>query len=349
MTVKISGFMTIKNEWPLAAVSIAHALINNVDNMYVVDNGSQDGTWQGLKILQEIFPNRLDLIYYESDEFNQRAIAHSLGHLANSDESHWGVFLDADEFLIYENPKVSFRQFLSMTNLDWTALVVDVENWIPTVGFQEDDLEAFTGIKYRSENYYRWDQLEQFRSESLAGECYWQTWKTQHKVLINMNCHKRLGHAAHQVDFGDGEWMTRHDSGTAEGSKGWGLSIAHLPYTSTKRLKNRLVLNHTEKYAENTRFFNGRDFDSASENFINALIDENSKLFKDSLEQKRIIWDTRFSESVKSAFPPLTARWQEIISACYVESNMPDNSFSKLVEMSAEYLEILDFVWKGKR
>jgi len=94
MKIKIIGFMTIKNEWPLAAVSIAHALINHVDKMYVVDNGSRDGTWQGLKILQEVFPDRLIAIYYESEMYNQKAISHALSHLESGQESQhtWGSF-----------------------------------------------------------------------------------------------------------------------------------------------------------------------------------------------------------------------------------------------------------------
>jgi hypothetical protein len=348
--MKITGFMTIKNEWPLAAVSISHALINHVDQMYIVDNGSQDGTWQGLKILQEIFPNRIHVFYYESEEFNQKAIAHSIAHLATREvgQPHWGIFLDADEFLIFNN-KVNLHEFLRVTNLDWHSLIVDVLNYIPPLGFREDELDMYPLIEYKVKQYFEYIQRDEFLQKAEAGKVYWEQWKTQSKVIINLNIHKLLGHAAHQVEYGDGSWMIRHDEGTAVGADEWGLFIAHLPYTSEKRIHNRISLKHTEQAGNSTRFFMNKDFDSTSRYILNAVVDKDSKLFADSITLDHLVMDLLLSESVKSVFPLLKPRWKEIISAPYVVADTDVYNFASLVEMSADYILVADKLWRGGR
>jgi len=338
--------MTIKNEWPLAAVSISHALINNVDEMYVVDNGSQDGTWQGLKILQEIFPNRIHVRYYESEEFNQKAITHALAHLAKSEEKqpHWGIFLDADEFLVYTN-QIDFREFLRATNRDWHSLVVDIRNYIPPLGFREDEVDLYPQIEYKVKQYFKYIQRDEFLQKAEAGEVYWEQWQTQSKVLVNLDIHKQLGHGAHQVEYGDGSWMDRHDTGTAAGADQWGLFVAHLPYTSEKRIHNRISLKHSEKAGNSTRFFINKDFDTASRYILNAVVDKNSKLFSDSITLDYIVLDGQFSESVKSVFPLLKPRWEEIVSAPYFKNDSIHNNFAFVVDMAASYIEMLDRFW----
>jgi hypothetical protein len=344
--VKISGFMTMKNEWPLAAVSVAHALINSVDKMYVVDNGSQDGTWQGLKILQEIFPDRLDLIYYESEEFNQKAIAHSLAHVIEKadKESGWGIFLDADEFLIYNNA-VEFRTFLEMISLNWHSLVIEVQNYIPPSDFQENVLSMYSNIQYRPNLYFTYYELDGFREEATAGNFYWQQRQTQSKVIYRMNLHKELGHAAHQIEYGTGVRMISHDQKTAHGADNWGLFLAHLPYTSLKRLTNRTSVKHTEKSGDKFRFFKDASEDKLLKYFENMTINVDSDLFTNSISSGNVKMDTLFSESIKGVFPVLSDRWEEIISTQHVVAEADKYNFASLVEMSADYIVLMDKLW----
>lgn len=49
---RIIGLLKVKNEWPLLAVTLTHALRNHVDAVYVLDHGSTDGTAAGLAALQ---------------------------------------------------------------------------------------------------------------------------------------------------------------------------------------------------------------------------------------------------------------------------------------------------------
>jgi hypothetical protein len=349
MKIKIIGFMTIKNDWPLAAVAIAHALINHVDKMYVTDNGSRDGTWQGLKILQEVFPDRLIAIYYESEMYNQKAISHALSHLESGQESQhtWGIFLDADEFLIFNNPK-PLKEFLSQVDLCWNAIISDLINYIPPIGFQEEDLDSYASINVRASVIHQFaNERDLFRSRAEGGEIYWQNWKTKHKVLLRQEAWKRLGYGGHQVEYGDGKWMESHDSRTAVGAETYGLFRAHLPFTSLRRLKNRSLLNHSDVKGNGSRFFLNKDLDSLIRTFSQMEINKNSELYIDSLAEGRIVMDDRFSQSITSVFPMLKPRWEELVSAPFVKSETNDKAFASLVGMAAEYIQILDELWNA--
>jgi glycosyltransferase involved in cell wall biosynthesis len=341
--------MTIKNEWPLAAVSISHALINHVDKIYVVDNGSQDGTWQGLKILQDIFPDRIVVIYYESELFNQRAISHALGHLEyiQDNQLHWAITLDADEFLVKKFPE-PLKEYLEIASESWNSIALMVENFIPSVDFQEDDLNSFQMIEYKTQSYFDYYQLQNFDLQARAGKLYWQQRRTQSKLFYDLKLRKRLGHACHQVEYGNCIRMITHDPGTAINTSAGLFFIAHLPYTSLRRLKNRTVLRHTEKSGEEFRFFLNDDVNSLESLFTNMTIDKNSKFFSNSLSTENVIKDSSFSETIVSVFPVLGPRWQEIVLAPSVKSESSNQQFALLVDMAAEYIAIADKLWLEK-
>ena len=53
--VRINAVYVVKYEWPLLAVTISHALTHYADKVLVIDTGSQDGTFQGIKVLQSLW------------------------------------------------------------------------------------------------------------------------------------------------------------------------------------------------------------------------------------------------------------------------------------------------------
>ena len=338
--------MTIKNEWPLAAVSIAYALINHVDKMYVVDNGSRDGTWQGLKILQEIFPDRLVVFYYESEYYDQKAISHALGHMGSyqEDQAHWALSLDADEFLIKNFPE-TLKEYLEKASSSWHSVELEVFNYIPPQGFQDCDLDSYAMIEFTVRSYSQFISAEEFKTQARAGKLYFQQYKTGGKVAFKMELHKRLGHAAHQIDYGDAIRYQIHDSRTATLTQRDLLYLAHLPYTSLKRLGNRTRLRHTETPESPFRFFRGDNIDDLSDVLASITIDKSSQLFHNSLETESVVIDNRFSESIKSVFPVLGPRWQEIVSAPYIKGESSNQQFALFVDMAAEYIELLDMLW----
>ena len=342
--------MTIKNEWPLAAVSISHALVHTVDKMYVVDNGSQDGTWQGLKILQEIFPDRLTVLYYESDTYNQKAITHALSQLEPYDKNQpkWGFFIDADEFNVFQG-EIPLKLFLARTSLDWHSLVIELFNYIPPSEFQENDLDSYLEISYKAEALYRYrNELDLFKIRARNQEIYWQNWLTPHKVIVKQEYWKNLGYGGHAIEYGDGSYWQEHDSGTASGANNYKFFRAHLPYTSIQRLSNRAKLNHSDKDGDHQRFFLQNDHDLLIRHYSTMVIDKNSNLFTDSLESGLISKDNRLAESISSVFPVLKPRWEELISAQYVRADSTSLNFALLVDMAADYIEKLDNLWRPK-
>jgi len=348
--MKVIGSMVIKNEWPLAAVSISYALINHVDKMYVVDNGSQDGTWQGIKILQKLFPERLVVIYYESDVFNQQAISHALGHLISSqhNEEYWVLAHDADEFLVTQFSD-SLGEYLEVANNQWNSIFVPVENYIPPMDFQDDNLDLYAQIEYQVALYSLYGNAREFNIKARAGEVYWQQYKTEGKVAYNKVIHKRIAHGSHQVLYGDAIRWVAHDSGTASSTTKNLFYLAHLPYTSKKRLSNRTKLRHSEKEGEPGRFFKN-DQDTDITKFLeNMTINKESKLFADSLAMGNVTIDNVFSDNILSVFPVLGPRWREIVSAPSVRNESSNQQFALLVDMAAGYIDIADRLWRENR
>jgi hypothetical protein len=347
--MKISGFMIIKNEWPLAAVSISHALIHTLDKIYVVDNGSSDGTWKGLKILQEIFPDRIFPVYYESSVFNQKAIHHALSHLVpRDDDDHWGIFLDADEFTVWSN-SLPFREFLKTVNLNWGALIVDLENYIPHIDFSDCDLRSYGEIKFQARSLYQFAyERKEFIEKANAKEIYWQNFRTLSKVILRDMFWKRLGYGGHQVEYGDGKHLSAHDSMTAYGSKNYGLFRAHLPYTSLARLQNRATFNYSAELANSSNIFTGTNAEDLEKVFSNMVLDQNSLLFSNAIDSQSIYIDNNFSQSFEAVISILESSWQEIVSAHKVVAEPSEINFSVLVDMAAQYIDLLDLQWSSR-
>jgi hypothetical protein len=288
------------------------------------------------------------VIYYESEYYDQKAISHALGHLGSDQEkqAHWALSLDADEFLIKNFPE-TLKEYVEKASSQWHSIALAVENYIPPQGFQDDDLDLYPMIEFKVCSYTKFSALKEFETQARAGKLYWQQRRTDTKVIFEQELHKRLGHGSHQIEYGDSVRMTSHDPHTASLLQTDLLYVAHLPYTSLKRLSNRIGLRYTDNPESPARFFRGDAIDNVKNFLANMSIDQSSQLFSDSLATGSLVKDNRFSESVKSVIPMLEPRWTELVSAPYVKSESNDQAFVSLVGMAAEYIEILDELWGG--
>jgi hypothetical protein len=289
------------------------------------------------------------VIYYESEYYDQKAISHALGHLGFDQEkqAHWGLSLDADEFLIKNFPE-TLKEYVERASSEWHSIVFDVVNYIPPQGFQDCGLDLYAKIEFAVRSYSQSISAEEFKTQARDGKLYWQQYKTGGKVTYKMELHKRLGHGSHQIDYGDAIRYQTHDSGTASLFKTDLIYMAHLPYSSLKRLSNRTQLRHTESPENPFRFFRGANSDDLSDVLANVTIDKSSQLFSDSLATESVVVDNRFSDSIKSVIPVLEQRWEELVSAPYVKSESNDKTFVSLVGMAADYIEIMDKLWRDK-
>jgi Glycosyl transferase family 2 len=98
--VEIFGVCVARNEWPMLAVTITHALLNGCDQVLLIDNGSTDDTLRGLEVLRDgEFSDRIHVVSYKG-VYKQAAITGAAMQLARRMGANYLLPFDADEFLV---------------------------------------------------------------------------------------------------------------------------------------------------------------------------------------------------------------------------------------------------------
>lgn len=230
--------MVVRNEWPLLALSLSHALQNYACCAYVVDTGSSDGTRDGLNLISEIFPGRIKTFSCVDREFDQAAITNIFIDVSNQTQPRWSIVLDGDEFLYLPNYG-SLLTSLGSIGEEWEALELSVVNYALGTLYRETEIESIVENSYQVSIRTRgFAALEQHRREWAAELAIPQNQGTMPKLLFRNNSHYFTGPGNHQFLFGDGIDWRRHDSRVAT-APDWGWKILHLPYTTLSRFMQR--------------------------------------------------------------------------------------------------------------
>lgn len=145
---RIIGLLKVKNEWPLVAVTLMHALRNHVDAVYVLDHGSSDGTAAGLAALQASpWGERIHVVRFDEEAFIEEAFMNVLVEVAQASEPDWIYPFDADEILIAPS---GLRELISSLPDTIHALHYQVENWLSAPEFDESELNHYRQLRVRS-------------------------------------------------------------------------------------------------------------------------------------------------------------------------------------------------------
>jgi glycosyltransferase involved in cell wall biosynthesis len=156
--MKIYAICLVKNEVDVIRQSLLHASAY-CERLYVLDNGSDDGTWEAVVSLsaenENVVPFGRTFVPFDN---NLRGIVYDAIHSQLSNEDWW-LLLDADEFLA-EDPRGVIAEAASIG--------ADVINaWQALFYFTEVDLRAYeAGEDSREKSiverrrYYRIDEQE---------------------------------------------------------------------------------------------------------------------------------------------------------------------------------------------
>lgn len=145
----VHGFMALKDEWPLCALSISHALEHHVDDLLVLDHGSGAATVAGLAALVLHYGDRLTVLRLTDLPFWQAEITTEVLHRIDAAPDDWLYVLDADEFMLVDGQR-SLADVLGDQPSDVTSVRYEIDNWVSTVDFDEADLDAYLGLEARS-------------------------------------------------------------------------------------------------------------------------------------------------------------------------------------------------------
>ena len=148
--MKIFGVSVVKNEWPLIAVSVAHALANDCDEVIVIDNGSTDFTLQGLQNLRDlVFGGRLHIFQYPG-KYVQASITGAAIQLARHLGADYVLAFDADEFLIIQGDDNLSEVLTQAPEIDLAdSIQIHLQNFVVPNYFDEYDLSSYSEIVTR--------------------------------------------------------------------------------------------------------------------------------------------------------------------------------------------------------
>ena len=149
MKIKVAGIVQCKNEWPLIALSITHALINHVDEVYVLNDSSTDETYDGLLKLEKYFAGRITIINQSDTDFNQLVETNIIIDIARKSTPDWFYVFDSDEFLMTKNG-CSLKEVLCNTPINCCAIKYSLSNFVSTRSFCDWNLHEFYKICYES-------------------------------------------------------------------------------------------------------------------------------------------------------------------------------------------------------
>ena len=148
--VRVCGIIQARDEWPLLALSVTHALLRHADEVYVLDHGSVDGTRDGLRGLSRRWPDRLHVVESHRDEFWQEASLSVLLGLCSASAPDWVYVFDADEFLLQRDPAVGLPQVLASLDKDCVSVRYEVQNWVAPADFDHNRIEDYARLRARS-------------------------------------------------------------------------------------------------------------------------------------------------------------------------------------------------------
>jgi len=349
--IKVNAVYVVKNEWPLLALTISHALTHYAEKVIIVDTGSEDGIFEGIKVLQTFWNNRIVLYRCSQEIFDQTPLTNLLVEASKEDQADWTMILDADEFFVHENYP-EFLQKLSKTEEKWSSYAIKVINFIVNEEHEDSNLADFGNISYRvvGQNSISINDTN-YPLRVLSGEIPLQYRTTPDKILVRNSSDVFISQGSHQIVFGDGIWWEKHDSSVSSGSFLGGM-LCHLPHTSEQRFISRRNRNFFDQ-EETTNRLNFGNLKSATPASLRSTAVLSAKNKERWLQSGIIVANESFAQSIAPVIAKLEKIWTQLSVAKFSEeaqSSFPDSLDLKIVsKLIRKYHSRAASMWDGQR
>ncbi len=230
-TVRVVGLVQAKNEWPLLALSISHALMHHVDEVYVLNHSSTDGSFEGLQHLQELWKDRIHVLNFNDEPFWQEASTNALIVVSQDASPDWIYVFDSDEFILTHGNK-PLKEIMDYLDHKYAVVRYEVQNWISTDDFDETHLDNYRLLRYRSEpNMFTVMHPDIYADEIRNGNWSFYDLPFPSKVIFRNNTASWLAAGAHSLKSPTG--VSTLDICSDK------LRVAHIPYLIRKRLEQK--------------------------------------------------------------------------------------------------------------
>jgi hypothetical protein len=328
--LRINTVFVVKDEWPLLALSITHSLLNYAEKVFIIDTGSTDGTFKGIREMQGMFPERIELLRCPMAVFDQTPLANIGLFLSQEEGAKWTLVLDGDEFF-YTPSYESLHLKLGATPSNYLGFAIPVVNYAPFAEIDDARITSYLQITARinSINAYNLPD-EKFVDGVIKREIMLQQKQTPDKVLIRSDAESFISQGNHQFVFGDGKHWAKWDSRVASSTElKW--RIFHLPYTTHRRLERRLSRKFFDKEKTTWRLstFEGQYSLSSKELFERAIVGKEEQLAGG--ESTKYANDDLMSLTLASSVEFLKNDWERLCSLSFVEEDR--EFFSSHVEI----------------
>ncbi len=228
---KVVGIVEARNEWPLLSLSISHALMYHLDEVYVLNHMSTDGTIDGIEKLKGLWRGRIHLFNYYDDHDWQEAATSIFMEMVQPARPDWIYIFDADEFMLTQSQQ-SLKEILGGVDQEYAAVLYNVQNWVSIDNFQEIRLNHYKRLLYRSvPNLPITTDPETIIDEIKNGKLNYFDVPFQSKVVFR-------NHPECWVAAGTHFLKNPADVPTLELESDL-LTVAHFPLLSKKRLQKR--------------------------------------------------------------------------------------------------------------
>ncbi len=147
----IHGLTLIRDEWPLALLSINHALLHHVERLLCAVQVSADATLEGVQRLRAHWGDRLTVVEIRTPVYLQEAIVSVLAAMvaAEAQASDWLYLFDADEFAV--TPAATpLPSLLAGRPPELAELRYRISNWIAPDDFDDLDLASYPRLRHRA-------------------------------------------------------------------------------------------------------------------------------------------------------------------------------------------------------
>lgn len=348
----LNAAFVVKDEWPLLALTVSHALLRYADNVLIMDTGSTDGTFAGLEELKQYFPNRIHTYILDHDgPFDQAPLANILLSISETLGGAWTVFLDADEFLYAPNydelKKVIFEE-----SGTFIAVAVPVSNYAPNERFQEIDIDSIHGNFFQLKTLPYQEYSEEYLFEQITNKKDYliSSISTPDKLIVKNCSESFISQGNHQILFGDGiYWKSWDGRAATAASLGW--RIFHLPFTSLRRFENRLKRNWFDGKPMMRRLSFVQNPKDAFNVYQDLCILQPEKLER-MKSQKKIEVDPNFEDEMSFLTMSLSPLWEKIVCKQYsLESKLRFKSSIEtltLKKLVRKYHDKATYFWKDQ-
>ena len=224
--ITISAVGSVKNCLDILSLVLATLKRQGVEDFYVIDHGSTDGTSQYLAYLQS--QGLIHVACLPESGFYQSAFNTGLARIAADQGADWVIPFDSDEFFLTSDGK-NFQDSLMEVPNDVVSVSVPVQNYVQEASIVQFDYEDMSTARFRA--------VENFAISSRKAQKLVSNKETS--FLCMPFPRKVIFRASPNVVVHEGNHGVSYSSRSSKAVASTEIRIAHLPYRGRGLMSSR--------------------------------------------------------------------------------------------------------------